>query len=72
MTTTLVQIRDINTGSLVHKFASQQISPDAGHFQQDNLAKKLMDRYSCDPRDTYVSIVEITEDGANALRKFQL
>ena len=63
----LVQIRDINSNDIIN---FQQISEDAGEYQQDVLAAKMMQKTTFAYQDMYAAIVD-TSTG-DAVRKFQL
>lgn len=63
----LVQIRHINTGSVI---MWQKISDDSGSVQQYELARKLSLLHTLANQDTYAVVLDTTT--GDALRKFHL
>ena len=66
MNSITVQIRDRSSRKLICK---QQISADSGTYQQDNLARRLINRYDLDPALIDVSVLKTVDQVSLCVRK---
>lgn len=64
---TLIEIHEVNTGELI---SCQRISDDAGSFQRESLAYKLMAATTFAFEDMYCAVVDAAT--GDALGKFQV